>query len=135
MKKKLSLDFLKQSPSLVKIKEELDALFEDKIVKLGIRLSLSLLFLTFILVIVFWFKLPPKIPLFYSRPWGKDQLAAKLWFLILIFLSFFMVVLNLRLASIFLKKEVLLAKILVWITVILTLLISTTVIRVLLIAV
>ena len=26
---------------------------------------------------VFWNQLPPLVPLFYSRPWGTDQLASK----------------------------------------------------------
>jgi hypothetical protein len=24
-------------------------------------------------------KIPPQVPLFYSRPWGEDQLADKMW--------------------------------------------------------
>ena len=35
------------------------------------------------LILVFWRKLPPEVPLFYSRPWGKEQLANP-WFLFLI---------------------------------------------------
>jgi len=27
------------------------------------------------LILLFWRKLPPEVPLFYSRPWGKEQLA------------------------------------------------------------
>lgn len=29
-----------------------------------------------ILIIWYWNKLPPQIPLFYSRPWGKEQLVS-----------------------------------------------------------
>jgi len=28
------------------------------------------------LILFFWRKLPPEVPLFYSRPWGKEQLAS-----------------------------------------------------------
>jgi hypothetical protein len=30
-----------------------------------------------------WQALPPKVPLWYSRPWGTDQLAAPYWLFIL----------------------------------------------------
>jgi|SRR3989344_1712952 len=29
-----------------------------------------------IILLMFWRKLPPVIPLWYSRPWGEDQLAS-----------------------------------------------------------
>jgi hypothetical protein len=35
------------------------------------------------LILLFWKKLPPEVPLFYSRPWGKEQLASP-WFLFLL---------------------------------------------------
>lgn len=125
------LRLLKQTNSFTKIKNELDALLENKTTRFSIRLSFSLLALVIFLIIIFWSKLPPQLPLFYSKTWGKDQLASKWWFLILPFICFLMVILDLRLASIFLKKESLLAKILIWTVVILTLLTSTTIIRVL----
>lgn len=31
------------------------------------------------LLAVFWAKLPPLVPLWYSRPWGEDQLARPVW--------------------------------------------------------
>ena len=29
---------------------------------------------------IFWKTLPPQLPLFYSLPWGEQQLVNKLWF-------------------------------------------------------
>lgn len=29
---------------------------------------------------IFWNKLPPQLPWFYSFPWGEQQLVYKLWF-------------------------------------------------------
>ena len=133
MKKIKQLKLLKQTNSFISIKKELDALLENKTTRFSIRLSLSLLALIIILIAVFWGKLPPQLPLFYSKTWGKDQLASKWWFLTLPFICFLIVILDLRLASLFLKKEEWLAKILVWTAVILALLVSTTIIRVLLI--
>jgi len=34
-------------------------------------------------ILFFWRKLPPEIPLFYSRPWGKEQLAKPLFLFLL----------------------------------------------------
>ena len=48
---------------------------------------------------VFFNKLPIQIPLFYSRPWGQDQLATNVWFLFTpLFLSVFFLVLNIFLS-------------------------------------
>lgn len=46
--------------------------------------------ITGVLLIVNWKNLPPKIPLWYSRPWGEERLAHPL-FLILIPLTAIMV--------------------------------------------
>lgn len=35
------------------------------------------------LIIWRWNKLPPMVPLWYSRPWGSDQLAQPIWLFIL----------------------------------------------------
>ncbi|OGG31212.1 hypothetical protein A3A63_02565 [Candidatus Gottesmanbacteria bacterium RIFCSPLOWO2_01_FULL_46_9] len=34
-------------------------------------------------IILRWNKLPPLVPLWYSRPWGADQLAPPVWLFIL----------------------------------------------------
>lgn len=31
------------------------------------------------LLAVFWARLPPVVPVWYSRPWGEDQLAKPVW--------------------------------------------------------
>ncbi len=31
-------------------------------------------------LLVFWAKLPPQLPWFYSLPWGENQLIPKPWF-------------------------------------------------------
>ena len=39
------------------------------------NITFTLLGLQILLILFFWRKLPPEIPLFYSRPWGEEQLA------------------------------------------------------------
>lgn len=36
-----------------------------------------------LVIILRWQHLPPVVPLWYSLPWGTDQLAAPLWLLVL----------------------------------------------------
>lgn len=38
---------------------------------------------SFISIALFWHSLPPAVPLWYSRPWGADQLVSPLALLIL----------------------------------------------------
>ncbi len=43
----------------------------------------GILFLIILLISgVFWWQLPPEIPLFYSKPYGLPQLSQKIWFLL-----------------------------------------------------
>jgi hypothetical protein len=39
------------------------------------NLTFSFLIAQLGLILFFWKKLPPEVPLFYSRPWGKEQLV------------------------------------------------------------
>jgi len=41
-----------------------------------------------------WNKLPTEVPLWYSKPWGKDRLANPLWLFFLPGASFFWYMLN-----------------------------------------
>ncbi|OGG11642.1 hypothetical protein A2Z00_01125 [Candidatus Gottesmanbacteria bacterium RBG_13_45_10] len=45
-----------------------------------------------------WHLLPPAIPLWYSRPWGIDQLAPPIWLLVLPISSIIVYLLNLVIA-------------------------------------
>jgi len=53
--------------------------------------------LNFILISVFWNRLPPEVPLFYSRPWGEEILAPPLALLLLPLSSLLVLVVNLLL--------------------------------------
>ncbi len=49
-------------------------------------------------VLVFSRRLPPEVPVFYSNPWGKDQLAPPYFLALPILLSFGFLVLNIFLS-------------------------------------
>ena len=65
----------------------------DKIIKWGMSLSFFLLILQLAYVIVFYFFLPPIVPLFNQMPWGENRLAPKMaiFLPILISISFFFI--------------------------------------------
>lgn len=57
-----------------------------------------------LLIFLSWNKLPPEIPLFYSQPWGTDQLAPGFMILLLPLLSLFVLFVNLSLSKVFKDK-------------------------------
>jgi hypothetical protein len=69
--------FQKQSVSIKIVRRELDRLLSNKGFVVLLRSNLLLLGLQWLGVGVFYTFLPPQVPLFYSRPWGQDQLADK----------------------------------------------------------
>lgn len=66
--------------------------------------GLGILGLTLVLVIVFIKKLPPKVPLFYSKPWGEEQLAPALGLLIPLGLALIILIANSLLVKIFQER-------------------------------
>lgn len=54
----------------------------DKIVRWGMTFSFLILLFQAGLVAVFYFKLPPVIPLFNQLPWGEDRLGQNYEFLL-----------------------------------------------------
>ena len=77
------LHFFDQSSTFKIAREEFKTLLGDKLFRKIIQVIFFILALNFLLLIIFWIKLPPLLPLFYSRPWGENQLVAKNFFPIL----------------------------------------------------
>jgi hypothetical protein len=50
-------------------------LMDNKTIRTTNRISYLIIFLSIIVIGIFWKQLPPLIPLWYSKPWGNDQLA------------------------------------------------------------
>jgi hypothetical protein len=57
-------------------------------------------------------KLPPQIPFFYSRPWGEEQLAPPVYLIFLPIISFLFYIINLIVSFRFSNKDILLSRIL-----------------------
>jgi hypothetical protein len=84
----------------------------DQLIKVAFGLALLFFILQSGLLVVFWGKLPPQGPLFYSRPWGERQLATPQGYLILPLVSVLVLTVNLILSSLFPKQEKLISQLL-----------------------
>ncbi|NMB57480.1 hypothetical protein GYA19_06130 [Candidatus Beckwithbacteria bacterium] len=93
----------------VEIKNELDFLLKNQKSSSLIKINFFLLLFVWILYFIAFNFFPPEFPLFYSKPWGQEQLTNTKVLLILPIILTFVTVINTRLASIFFKKENLLS--------------------------
>lgn len=96
------------------MKEKISKLLKVEKFKMATRACLFFFTLSLLILILKWPNLPPELPLYYSLPWGEEQLVNPLGLLILPLSSFFIFILNFSLASLFLgKKEPWLTRILI----------------------
>lgn len=77
-----------------------------------IRITILLVLAQLGIIIFSYPKLPPEIPLFFSRPWGESQLVQPLLLIILPVFSLVILIVNSLIASMFLDKETFLSQIL-----------------------
>lgn len=84
----------------------------DKIIKSGMTISGSLILLETVLVIFFYFSLPPLLPIFNQLPWGEERLGTKITFFIPPSITLFFFVLNFFMITRIHEKTPLLSRIL-----------------------
>ncbi len=87
--------------------------FNQKQVKIALFIGIALVLAMVVLFFTFQAKLPPQVPLFYSRPWGDPQLASPWLLLILPALSLFIMIFNFILSGLFFDSPFL-VQILIW---------------------
>lgn len=110
----------------------LSELWQDRVIGKALRFSILLIILLFVVIFSFLWRLPPEIPLTYSRPWGTEQLVPSIFLLFLFFLVIIVLLINSFFASLLFSSQQLLARILSWTSVVFILLIDITVMRVVL---
>ena len=86
------------------IRTSWNGLRANRIIMLSQRTVLLLSLLSIILLVFVWQRLPPEVPLWYSRPWGESQLANSLWLFLLPLGSVFWFMVSL-LCSVYLTKN------------------------------
>lgn len=82
-----------------------------------------------IFLLIFWLRLPPEVPLFYSKPWGQEQLGQPIFLWLPLILAGLTLLANSALAS-FLGENQFLKKTLVIGAIVASFLASITVIRI-----
>jgi hypothetical protein len=80
------------------LKQEIDELSLDPASKTGLRLCFFLIGLELILLAVFWHRLPPQVPLFYSRAYGEARLVNNWWLWLVPVTTFLIQLVSIRLA-------------------------------------
>ncbi len=130
MREKLGMGW--KQPVTDKIQNSLYLIWHDYIGGRSFRLSLVFFFFLLLLFAVSFWRIPPQIPLAYSRPWGVAQLVPSTFLVVLIFLALVLVMANGILASLLFSTEQLLARILLVISSLSLLLFDITLLRVIL---
>lgn len=104
--------------------------WQEKTVRLATRIFLAILLFSLAFLILVFKNLPPWVPLFYSLPWGEEQLAKSDFLLILPLCSFLFGILNFSLAIFSFEHQSLASKILVWTNVLLAFLLTLTLVKI-----
>lgn len=77
----------------------------NKIVSLATRGAIVSSCIGIIAIIFAWNKLPPLVPLWYSKPWGTERLAASAWLFLLPASTLIITGINAYISSLFLTNE------------------------------
>jgi len=86
---------------------------ENKGLKQLLKLSFILILVQALIILFALSFLPSQVPLFYSRPWGEEQLAHPLYLFLLPLVNLAVFILNSILLSFIEKKELLIRQILI----------------------
>lgn len=103
---------------------------KEKFIQIIAQINLILLAAQGLVIISLWRFLPPEIPLFYSRPWGKDQLASYPGILILPIICLIVFFANLVVAKSAAKEESLIKEALAITSLIFTILIFISLVQI-----
>jgi len=87
--------------------------FESQGLKQIFQLAMVVWLVEVLLIIIVWTFLPPQVPLFYTRPWGEEQLVHPANLFILPGLGLLVFLINLFILSFVPKEEKLINQILI----------------------
>lgn len=96
------------------MKEKILRLWQFEKFKIVTRIFLLFFALSTLVLIFKWPQLPPEVPLYYSLPWGEEQLTSPYALLILPLSCLLVFLLNSFLTSLLLEKEPWLCRILLF---------------------
>jgi len=107
--------FTKQKLTFDQVKQEIDSLAADKVIRLGLRLGFISIGVSLIILAVFWKGLPPEVPLLYSRPYGVNQLVSSWWLWLMPGISLIIALVGVRFSGNIMEEDKLLAQIMIWV--------------------
>lgn len=102
----------------------------EKIIRTATQINLVFLIAQVLIIVSIWRFLPPEIPLFYSRPWGSDQLVDYPAIITLPAVCLIVFFTNTVIARLAIKEETLIKKMLSLASLIFTLLILISLIQI-----
>lgn len=116
--------------SFYSLKQEIDELSLDPVAKLGLRLAFLIIGSQLIILALIWHRLPPEIPLLYSRAYGEAQLAQSFWLWLLPLATFTIELISIRLAAKARTENQLWSQMLAWVGAVAALMSLTTLARI-----
>ena len=101
--------------ALVTLRREAEeSIKRDRLSSFVLLASLMCLLVQSALILISWGKLPPQVPIFYSRPWGETLLAAPFWLWLLPGILFISLVVNYTFAIFIVSSERFLVRVLLF---------------------
>jgi len=122
--------FPEKSPSFSQVKEQIDSLAKDPAGKFGLRVNFLEIGIMVLIIVGWWLKLPPEIPLLYSKPYGDSQLMTNWGLWLLPGFSLLMLTIAIRVAGKLIEEEKLLAQMMIWISALISLMALVSVIKI-----
>ena len=111
------------------MRDNLKTLFADRLNRYGLFLSLAFLLVGMIVFLMKVWSLSPLVPLFYNRPWGLSQLGKPIQLLSLLLLSLGVLIINIACSLKLFKEAILLPRILLWVSVLVSILATIAVLQ------
>ena len=110
--------------------DEITGFSKNSLIYFPLQIFFLLLAMSFIVIAVFYYRLPPEIPFFYSLPWGEEQLAKNYYILFIPGFTLTIFLINFIFVLIISKKDIFLAQIILWSTCFIAVLSLITLIRI-----
>lgn len=85
---------------------------DDSINKLVFRATGAILFVLFLAVFFFWNRLPPQLPLYYSLPWGQEQIGTPLELVVVLVSAGLLFLINTALAVVLRSDQIFFSRLL-----------------------
>jgi|APSaa5957512622_1039677.scaffolds.fasta_scaffold04095_3 hypothetical protein len=107
--------FPSKKPSFGLIKSQIDSLVLDSVSRLAMRIGFVGLGLSVVILAFYWLRLPPEVPLLFSKPYGESQLISVWGLGLLPGFSLLVLVICVSWAGQALEEDKLMAQLLSWI--------------------